>query len=401
MSKEKNRSNNLVVKSNQLIEARYRLTLQEQRLLAIMISDIKPEDKEFKKYRYKISDILEWLQIEDKGYYKKLRNITRKLLSRTVSIYNTQENSLFQTHWLAGSKYYFKQGIIELSFHPDLKPYLLQLKRCFTKYALKNILELKSKYAFRLYELLKQYQEVGTREFSIDELREKLGLKEGELKQWIHFKTRVLEISKREINSKTDLKIDYKTKKVKRKIEYIIFSIKGIKKEKIDDNQNDKYEDLIKLIPEQYRKLKTITKAIDKYLNKEGFEYCKRNIEYANHHANENYRVFLLKSLKEDWGFAWWEEKKQEQEQKQEQEKQKQQEYQKFLERIRPYVGKNVRIATISALCGILQKDGSLKIETPKGDRIISAEEIQSFLKKKDVIEEWEGSNVKIPPRRR
>jgi plasmid replication initiation protein len=235
MGKEGKR-NCLVTKSNSLIEARYRLSVQEQRLLAIMVSDINPEDRDFKKYRYRISDILEWLDIEDKGYYKKIREVTRRLLTRVVTIH--QGNTLFQTTWLAGAKYYFKEGVIELSFHPDLKPYLLQLKECFTKYALKNVLELKSKYAFRLYELLKQYQAIGTRKFSLKELRELLGIEQEELKLWIDFKRRVLEISKREINAKTDIKIDYKTEKVGRKIKYIIFSIETKEKvNKITDKQ--------------------------------------------------------------------------------------------------------------------------------------------------------------------
>ena len=235
MGKEGKR-NCLVTKSNSLIEARYRLSVQEQRLLAIMVSDINPEDRDFKKYRYRISDILEWLDIEDKGYYKKIREVTRRLLTRVVTIH--QGNTLFQTTWLAGAKYYFKEGVIELSFHPDLKPYLLQLKECFTKYALKNVLELKSKYAFRLYELLKQYQAIGTRKFSLKELRELLGIEQEELKLWIDFKRRVLEISKREINAKTDIKIDYKTEKVGRKIKYIIFSIETKEKvNKVTDKQ--------------------------------------------------------------------------------------------------------------------------------------------------------------------
>ena len=248
------KENYLVSKSNDLIEAKYRLSVQEQRLLAIMISDIKPDDKDFKKYQYKISDILEWINIEDKGFYKKLREITRRLLSRTITI--KQDNVLFQTNWLAGAKYYFKEGVIELTFHPDLKPYLLQLQKCFTQYALRNVLELKSKYAFRLYELLKQYQSIGKRKFSVSELRDLLGVEQGELKLWVHFKTRVLEIAKREINQKTDLEINYKTEKVGRRIEYIIFSIRAQSREQ-QNEQNERYDVLLNLVPEKYRELKT------------------------------------------------------------------------------------------------------------------------------------------------
>ena len=304
------KENYLVSKSNDLIEAKYRLSVQEQRLLAIMISDIKPDDKDFKKYQYKISDILEWINIEDKGFYKKLREITRRLLSRTLTI--KQDNVLFQTNWLAGAKYYFKEGVIELTFHPDLKPYLLQLQKCFTQYALRNVLELKSKYAFRLYELLKQYQSIGKRKFSVSELRDLLGVEQGELKLWVHFKTRVLEIAKREINQKTDLEINYKTEKVGRRIEYIIFSIQAQDKEKIKkvDEQNKRYDELIKLVPEKFRGLKTLKNAIIKSLRKKGFEYVKRNIEYANLKAEKNYRAYLINALKEDWAADWQDDQK-------------------------------------------------------------------------------------------
>ena len=303
------KSKNLVAKDNNLVEAKYRLSIQEQRLIAIMVSDIKPDDKDFKTYRYKIKDILSWIGIEDGGYYKKLRAITRRLISRCITIYDPKNETIFQTSWLAGAKYHVKKGYIDLSFHPDLKPYLLQLQKCFTQYALKNVLELKSKYAFRLYELCKQYQSVGKRKFKVDELRELLGLEKNELKQWVHFRTRVLEIAQREINKNTDIKIKYEFEKWGRKIEYIIIHIKSKDKaNEIEDKElKGRYTELLKMVIKDYRDKKTIQNAIIKYLKKKGFDYVKRNIEYANEKAEKNYRSFLIQSLKEDWALGWWE----------------------------------------------------------------------------------------------
>ena len=311
------KKNHLVSKDNDLIEAKYRLTVQEQRLLAIMISDIKPEDIDFKKYRYKISDILKWLQIDDKGYYQKLRAITRKLISRGITISNKQENTIFQTSWLAGAKYYIKKGYIDLTFHPDLKPYLLQLQSCFTQYALQNVLELKSKYAFRLYELCKQYQNIGKRKFQIDELRELLGLEKGELKKWSAFKERVLNIAQREINKHTDIKIKYEFEKWARKFEYITVYISANSEKEIEEERrkNERFHTLINLIKnEKDRKKKTILTAIIKYLKKKGYKYVERNILYANEKAEKNYRNFLIQSLRNDWAMAWYEDLQEEQE---------------------------------------------------------------------------------------
>jgi len=66
---------------------------------------------------------------------------------------------------------------------------------------------------------------------------------------------------------------------------------------------------LIKLLPEEHRGKKTIINAIARAYRRNGMEYCKRNILYANEFATQNYRVFIIKSLQHDWGLGWWEER--------------------------------------------------------------------------------------------
>jgi hypothetical protein len=298
------KNNNLVVQSNKLIEAKYRLSAMEQKLLSIMIGDISPEDKDFKEYSYKVSDIVDWLALEHKGMYSEIEKLTARLIGRIISI--RTDNELFQTSWLSSAKYIKDIGVVKLKFDPGLKPYLLQLKSCFTQYALGDFLSLKSKYAMRIYELLKQYLKIGNRKFHLKELRETLGLKETELSRWSDFKRIVLEISKREINNKTDIRISYTTEKLGRKIEFIIFSIKKkVEKQEISSEISQDLEGLFSLVPEKYRNLKTLRSGIEKYFEKEGIEYTKRNIQYANTKSKTNYRTFLLKSLKEDWGLDW------------------------------------------------------------------------------------------------
>lgn len=384
----KPQTNHLISKHNALVEAKYRLSLQEQRIIAFMCAEIKPEDKDFKPYRFVIKDFAELIGLLGENYYSQLKKVTRSLTTRGLTL--REGNKEIQLTWLCAATYHKKEGYVELQFHPYLKPYLLHLRDCFTQYQLGEILKLRSKYAFRLYELCKKNELLGKYKYEIEQLRELLGVVKGELKLWADFRRRCLEPAIKEINKKTDLKIKYSTEKLGRRIKWIILNInKKENKENIKEIDNN-INKLIKLIPKKERKKKTIQSAIMKAYKRHGYEYCKRNIEYANQKAIDNYRVFLIKALKEDWALGWWEDKIQEQKQKQEQEKQKQQEYQKFLDRIKPYIGKNVRIATISALVGVLQKDGSLKIETSKGDRIISADDIQKFLRENDVIEEWD-----------
>ena len=57
----------LVVKHNKLIEAKYRLTLQEKRILLWLMSEIQPGDKDFKKYRVRIADLAAFVGISNDG----------------------------------------------------------------------------------------------------------------------------------------------------------------------------------------------------------------------------------------------------------------------------------------------------------------------------------------------
>ena len=60
---------------------------------------------------------------------------------------------------------------IKFKLDEDMYPYLLQLKEKFTTYEIKNILNMKSCYAPRLYEILKSYEFVHEVTYSIDELK--------------------------------------------------------------------------------------------------------------------------------------------------------------------------------------------------------------------------------------
>ena len=306
----KPQNHHLVNKHNELVEAKYRLSLQEQRLIAFMCAEIKPEDKNFKTYRFVVKDFAELLGLPKDRYYTELKKVTRGLLSRTLTI--KKEKSILQINWLSSAEYFEKEGYVELCFDPKLKPYLLQLKECFTQYQLGEILKLRSKYAFRLYELCKKNELLGKYKYEIEQLRELLGVKKGELKQWIHLKQRCLEPAIKEINKKTDLKVNYSTEKLGRRIKWIIFNIKKKEnKENIKEIDNNiPINKLIKLIPEKHRRKKTIKTALIKAYKKHGFEYCKRNIEYANERATENYRSYIIQALKEDWALGWSEDQK-------------------------------------------------------------------------------------------
>ena len=148
----------LVVQSNRLIESRYSLTTGEQRLIMAMISLIHPNDQDFKPYILKIQDLAVYLNIDIKNAYREADKITSRLMERVLHI-PEPDGSLLKVHWVSSARH--EKGKVTIKFDPDLKPYLLQLKKQFTRYQLTIIAQFQSTYTIRIYSLLKQYQQIG------------------------------------------------------------------------------------------------------------------------------------------------------------------------------------------------------------------------------------------------
>jgi plasmid replication initiation protein len=234
LSKQKKQTSSLVVQHNYLIEANYDLTLQEKRIIVWLASQVKPDDVDFKDHVIKISEFCKIAGLKSKNMHKEIEKITLSLIERSLQIYSPLENKLLQVTWLNSAEYLYNDGSVKLCFSPKLKPYLLELKNCFTRLSLENMMLFKSVYAIRLYELLKQYQKLGVREIRIDDLRKNLGIQQDEYRLYGHFKKKVIEIAKREINEKSDVQVDFLEIKGGRKVDSIQFSIKTQKNSAVE-----------------------------------------------------------------------------------------------------------------------------------------------------------------------
>lgn len=217
----------IVTQSNDLIEARHNkpLTTREQKIVLTMVSMIEPSDDDFKNYRISIREFSEMLGLQGSAKYTEIKEITKELMSKSIEI-PLADGGWLLANWISSAKYIKGEGIIDLSFSPDLKPYMLQLKNQFTSYQLSNVLSLQSTYSIRLYELLKKWQHLGKWENTVDELKLKFGVTEGTYKRYNHFKTRVLKRAIDEVNEKTDLHIEFEEIKRGRSVNRIKFMIK-------------------------------------------------------------------------------------------------------------------------------------------------------------------------------
>jgi len=218
--------NNTIYKSNLLMNSLFDLSLQEQRIVLILISMINPrEDKDFRSYEMPVDMFTKIVGVEGKAYHKELDLITDKLMKRVFRI-DDPDGGWLKINWLSSCRYKKGEGCIELEISAKLHPYLLDLKSHYTSYRLKNILPLRSGYSIRLYELLKQYETIGERYLGVDEMRQMMEIEETEYKNYNDFKKKVILKAQKELLEKTDLCFDFKEKKKVRKIIGIYFFIK-------------------------------------------------------------------------------------------------------------------------------------------------------------------------------
>lgn len=193
-------------------------------------------------------------------------------------------------------EYVKNKGIIELEFSKKLIPYLLQLKEKFTRYQLKNILRLSNKHSIRIYELLKQYENIGNRTFTVDELKKILML-EGQYKAFTDFDKRVLKPTMEEINDYTDLKVSYEKIKKGRAIHSIKYKIelKEIDDYKayLEENYNIKDIKARAGLQDENFNSKQIMELYEIACNKMGGDY-ESEIDILSY-ININYKAMLEK----------------------------------------------------------------------------------------------------------
>jgi plasmid replication initiation protein len=293
-----------IIQSNQLIEAHYRLTLQEKRLLLWLIKEIKTDDKDFRKYKLKITDFAEMMGLNPKTQYKEMKKTTRSLISRPIEFETNKEQSTVQMSWLCFVRWEPKRGFCFLEFHPALKPHLVQLKTHFTKIGFADFLGLKSVYSIRIFELLSQYTLIGKRVMKVEDIRAWCGIREDEYNLYAHLKLRVIQKAKTEINSKTEYEIDYTEIKESRKVVAIEWTIqKKRQPQKLASPQKEYRSDPALLEPLiEYGFTKGIAKRILKNNEEEAIKNALRavDIQIERNHV-KNPKAMLQAAIKERW----------------------------------------------------------------------------------------------------
>ena len=224
--------NGLVVKDNALINASYNLEVTEQRLILLAIINARETQQGItsdSKLEIHASDYANQFNVKKETAYEALKNAVNNLFERQFSFRETTKKGvgIVRSRWVSRIKYIDDSAILEITFAPDVVPLITRLEQHFTSYQLKQVSQLTSKYAIRLYELLIAWREVGkVPKIELSEFREKLGIAADEYKAMNHFKSRVLEPSIKQINVHTDITVSYEQHKTGRTITGFSFKFK-------------------------------------------------------------------------------------------------------------------------------------------------------------------------------
>jgi plasmid replication initiation protein len=220
----------MVYKSNSLVEASYRLSVAEQRIVLACVSQVPHGEPVTDEVMYSVTvlDIAELSETDSDTTYRDLEEATLRLKRREVRIEkeangNAKRKKVLICGWVQSVVYMENEGRVCLRFNKDMLPYLTELSTQFTKYRLKAVAKMDSAYAIRLYELLVQWQGIGKREVSLEWLRDtfQLGDKYPAIKD---FKKRVIDLAVDQINEHSDLSASYIQRKTGRNVTHLTFT---------------------------------------------------------------------------------------------------------------------------------------------------------------------------------
>ena len=225
----------LVTKHNKLISASYSLSIPEQRVIFLAIVEARAQKQMIDArglLQIQASSYQEQFKVEKHSAYKALKSAARGLFDAHFEYddihQKTGKNAHYVVNWVQQIAYIDTAGMIEIQFTDAVIPLITRLSEQYTEYDLKQVSELQSEYAIRLYELMMQWKSVGkTKKIATDDLRKKLGVKPEQYKEMHNFKARVLCHAINQINQFTDVTATYEQHKTGKAITGFTFTFKS------------------------------------------------------------------------------------------------------------------------------------------------------------------------------
>lgn len=333
-------------KANIIISSKYRSSLLENQIMAISLAHINQAEEDPSGaliQRMKASELSKLVDSNQGSFYGQLKKTARAMTGRSIGMEDPEQKKFLYISAITTASY--ENGIFTIEYNRHLKKYLKNIAQNFTWLKLETILLFESAYSFRLYEILKSkaYTPKGQKKtnryeitFSLSELKLDLGVVNSELdsvkkvlndtkvpdydraveispermfSRWSDFKRRVLDVAVQEINEKTELRVDYDTKKAGKggKVYQIDFYVEIMDEEEenniiemTDEEKDAVLEAIMELMDERLnlKEYRSIAEASNYNIDK-----IKKAYEVMKQSSTEVKNVvgYMIKAIEEEY----------------------------------------------------------------------------------------------------
>ena len=189
--------------SSLISNARTKMTALELKTFYQVTTLIQMNDTEFKEYEISVNDFARALRITDNNR-DQIVGVCKRIIRQVFEI--EQKNGSYMAYTIFSRLHYnHEKQIISMKFNEEFKPFLLNLKQ-FTKiHQVKNIMRFNSKYAIRIYALLKDYRKMAYRDFNLESLAKVLSLPDNYTSSYTRYYKYVIKPAIDEINANGDM----------------------------------------------------------------------------------------------------------------------------------------------------------------------------------------------------
>lgn len=288
MNKSFKKGENIAVRSESIIEARFSLTSKQNDLLDMLLCEIENDDK----YQYVLSvDKYKDLYYTDtSNLYRDLKKAVKSFEGKGFRLINKETGEEIYYSWFSKIHYKPKQGEIQVNVDLDFKKMLCEVKKRIY-YKIEYTLNFNSIYSKRIYYYLKSFEDTGWRLDDIEKLQSKLECPNS-YKNFANFEKYVLKVADNEINADSDISFKYEAIKKGKKVTHIKFYVQSKNKDtkalsevavgevKVEDGEEGLIEKVKKFIKEDIGdiSIKTLLKTAnnDLELIKEKYKMLNR-----------------------------------------------------------------------------------------------------------------------------
>jgi len=216
---------NLVSQSNKLVEASYKMSITAKRVMLLFLGQVHPGQQDISgKVRITASEYSSKSGVDLSQSYKDIQEGCLELMNTVITTKNSVEKTTEKCVVIDWMKYHDNEGWLEATFTRWVSPYIQSLRQSgYTKIKINEALRFKRFYSIRLFELLMQWQDTGSRFITLVDIRNIFQIGKSKYPLFSALKKWVLDPSVKEINEKSSWVVEYTAVKTGKKVTSLSF----------------------------------------------------------------------------------------------------------------------------------------------------------------------------------